>query len=246
MNKSGNVVLIIEDEPKIRRFLRIGFEMKGYSVFEAENGAEGVKIATSNSPDLIILDLVLSDLPGTEVLERIRLSSNAPVIVVSAISSVDEKIRLLQAGADDYLVKPFSMPELVERGSATLRRYFKSPTDSSVMRAGPLSIDFVSRAVALNNNPVTLTRKEYRLLHILAMHVGLPVSHEHLLAKIWNGSRSGIQHLRILVRNLREKIEADPDNPQLLITDSGIGYRLQNPRETSPSRENQALPEPGS
>jgi two-component system KDP operon response regulator KdpE len=210
MNKPSNVVLLIDDEPKIRRFLRAGFELHGFSVLEAESAADGLKAATFNAPDLIILDLALPDLHGTEVLERLRSWSNVPIIILSVVSDEDEKVRLLQAGADDYVVKPFGMAELLARSEA------------------PLSIDLVGRTVSLNKNPIRLTRKEYRLLHILATHVGLVVTHDQLLKEIWSGNqRDNIQYLRILVRKLRQKIETDPNHPRLLVTESGVGYRLQ-------------------
>jgi two-component system, OmpR family, KDP operon response regulator KdpE len=229
MNKPANVVLLIDDEPKIRRFLRAGFELNGFSVLEAENAAEALKMATFTTPDLIVLDLNLPDLHGAEVLDRLRSWSNVPIIVLSVISAEEEKVRLLQSGADDYVVKPFGMAELLARSEAALRRYFKTATENPVVVAGPLSIDLVSRLVMLDKDPVRLTRKEYRLLHVLAVHVGLVVTHDQLLKEIWTGNqRDNIQYLRILVRKLRQKIEADPNHPRLLITESGVGYRLQN------------------
>jgi two-component system KDP operon response regulator KdpE len=235
MNKPSNIVLLIDDEPKIRRFLRAGFELDGFTVLEAENAAEGLKTATFSPPDLIVLDLGLPDLHGSEVLERIRSWSNVPIIVLSVVSSEEEKVRLLQAGADDYVVKPFGMAELLARSEAALRRYFKSVTENPVVTAGPLSVDLVTRTVSLNDTRINLTRKEYRLLHILAMHVGLVVTHDQLLKDIWTGNqRDNIQYLRILVRKLRQKIETNPDQPRLLVTESGVGYRLQNRFEPSP------------
>ncbi|APG12963.1 two-component system KDP operon response regulator KdpE [Bradyrhizobium elkanii] len=229
MSKPANVVLLIDDEPKIRRFLRAGFELNSFAVLEAENATEALKLATFSSPDLIVLDLALPDLHGAEVLERIRAWSNVPIIILSVAAGEDGKVRLLQAGADDYVVKPFGMAELLARSEAALRRYFKSATENPVVVAGPLSVDLVTRTVSLNNNLVRLTRKEYRLLHVLAMHVGLVVTHDQLLKDIWNGNqRDNIQYLRILVRKLRQKIEADPNQPRLLVTESGVGYRLQN------------------
>src|ERR1700732_3376256 len=228
MNKPSNLVLLIEDEPKIRRFLRAGFEIHGFSVLEAENARDGLKAATFNAPDLIILDLALPDLHGTEVLERLRSWSNVPVIVLSVVSDASEKVRLLQAGGDDYVVKPFGMAELLARAEAALRRYFKSATENPVVTAGPLSVDLVTRTVSLDKQQIRLTRKEYRLLHILATHVGLVVTHDQLLKDIWSGNqRDNIQYLRILVRKLRQKIETDPNHPRLLVTESGVGYRLQ-------------------
>ncbi|NEU94413.1 response regulator [Bradyrhizobium uaiense] len=234
MSKPRNLVLLIDDEPKIRRFLRAGFEIHGFSVGEAENAADGLKIATFNAPDLVILDLGLPDLHGSETLERLRSWSNVPVIVLSVESDEDEKVRLLQAGADDYVVKPFGMAELLARSDAALRRYFKSATENPVVVVGPLSVDLVSRTVSLNQTRIKLTRKEYRLLHVLAVHVGLVVTHDQLLKEIWTGNqRDNIQYLRILVRKLRQKIEADPNQPRLLVTESGVGYRLENRMETS-------------
>src|SRR6202022_354434 len=234
MNKPRNLVLLIEDEPKIRRFLRAGFEIHGFSVLEAENAADGLKAATFNALDLVILDLALPDLHGTEVLERLRSWSNVPVIVLSVMSDENEKVRLLQAGADDYVVKPFGMAELLARSEAALRRYFKSATENPVVVAGPLSVDLVGRTVSLNKSQIKLTRKEYRLLHILATHVGLVVTHDQLLREIWSGNqRDNIQYLRILVRKLRQKIETDPNDPRLLVTESGVGYRLQALLENS-------------
>ncbi len=233
MSKSVNVVLIIDDEPKIRRFLRAGFELHGFEVHEAENAAEGLKVATFNAPDLIVLDLDLPDLHGGEVLERIRSWSNVPIIILSVESSEEQKVRLLTLGADDYVVKPFGMAELLARSEAALRRYFKSATESSVVVAGPLSVDLVTRSVSLRNQQIRLTRKEYRLMHILATHVGLVVTHDQLLKEIWTGNqRDNIQYLRILVRKLRQKIESDPNDPRLLITESGVGYRLQSRLES--------------
>src|ERR1700691_421768 len=228
MNRPANNVLLIEDESKIRRFLRAGFELQGYAVIEAENAADGLKAATFSAPDLIILDLNLPDLHGSEVLERIRSWSNVPVIILSIVSDEDEKVRLLQSGADDYVVKPFGMAELLARAEAALRRYFKTATENPIVMAGPLSVDLVGRTVSLNKSQIRLTRKEYRLLHILAMHVGLVVTHDQLLREIWSGNqRDNIQYLRILVRKLRQKIETDPNHPRLLVPESGVGSRLQ-------------------
>jgi two-component system, OmpR family, KDP operon response regulator KdpE len=234
MSKPSNIVLLIDDEPKIRRFLRAGFELDGYTVLEAENAADALKMATFSPPDLIILDLALPGLHGMEVLDRIRSWSNVPIIILSVLSNEEDKVRLLQAGADDYVVKPFGMAELLARSEAALRRYFKSATENPIVTAGPLSIDLVSRTVSLNKSRIKLTRKEYGLLHILAMHVGLVVTHDQLLKEIWSGNQhENIQYLRILVRKLRQKIEADPNHPRLLVTESGVGYRLQNRLETS-------------
>ena len=225
-------VLVIDDEAQIRRFLRAGFELHDYTVLEAENAAAGLRTATTEKPDLIILDLNLPDLDGSEVLERIRSWSNVPVIVLSIQADEHEKVRLLKLGADDYVVKPFGISELLARGEAALRRHLRGTDKNPVVRAGPLSIDLVSRVVTLNGKRVHLTRKEYGLLHTLATHVGLVMTHQQLIREIW-GSRAGnIQYLRILVRKLRQKVEVDPTRPLLIISESGVGYRLdQGPTE---------------
>ena len=227
MSKPANVVLVIDDEPQIRRFLRAGFELHGFSVQEAENAADGLKSATLSPPDLIILDLQLPDIEGADVLERLRSWSNVPVIVLSIRSDEEEKVRLLRLGADDYVVKPFGMAELLARSDAALLRYFKSKTEDPVVTAGPLTIDLAARSVSINRIRIQLTRKEYRLLHMLATHVGLVVTHQQLLKEIWGSNQMhNIQYLRILVRKLRQKIETDPNHPRVLLTESGVGYRL--------------------
>jgi len=219
-------VLVIDDEAQIRRFLRAGFELHGFTVLEAENAAAGLKAATMTPVDLIILDLNLPDLEGSEVLERIRSWSNVPVIVLSIHADEHEKVRLLKLGADDYVVKPFGISELLARGDAALRRHLRSTNRDPVVRAGPLSIDLVSRMVTLSGKRVQLTRKEYALLHGLAAHAGLVVTHQQLIREIWGGHAGNIQYLRILVRKLRQKVEVDPTRPAMIVSESGVGYRL--------------------
>jgi two-component system, OmpR family, KDP operon response regulator KdpE len=219
-------VLVIDDEPQIRRFLRAGFELHGFSVLEGEDAAVGLRAATIDKPDLIILDLNLPDLEGSEVLERIRSWSNVPIIVLSIEADEQEKVRLLKLGADDYVVKPFGISELLARSEAALRRHLRSTNREPVVKAGPLSIDLVSRVVTLEGKRVQLTRKEYTLLHALAMHAGLVMTHQQLLREIWGSHAGNIQYLRILVRKLRQKVEIEPTQPRLIISESGIGYRL--------------------
>lgn len=227
-------VLVIDDEAQIRRFLRAGFELHGFTVLEAENAAAGLKAATMTAVDLIILDLNLPDLEGSEVLERIRSWSNVPVIVLSIHADEHEKVRLLKLGADDYVVKPFGISELLARGDAALRRHLRSTNRDPVVRAGPLSIDLVSRMVTLNGKRVQLTRKEYALLHGLATHAGLVVTHQQLIREIWGGHTGNIQYLRILVRKLRQKVEVDPTRPLLIVSESGVGYRLDQGAAANP------------
>jgi two-component system KDP operon response regulator KdpE len=232
MSRARPTVLIIDDEPQLRRFLRAGFELAGFAVREAETAEEGLKSATLKMSDLILLDLGLPDREGVEVLDQIRSWSNVPVIVLSARSDEDEKVHLFQRGADDYVTKPFGMSELLARSEAALRRYFKSATESSVVLAGPLSVDLATRKVSLGPKRVNLTRKEYRLIELLATHAGNVVTHQHLLKEIWGpGYVHNVQYLRILVRKARNKIERDPARPTILISESGVGYRLQTETE---------------
>jgi two-component system KDP operon response regulator KdpE len=221
-------VLVIDDEAQIRRFLRAGFELHDYTVLEAENATLGLRSAMIEKPDLIILDLNLPDLEGSEVLERIRSWSNVPIIVLSIQANELEKVRLLKLGADDYVVKPFGISELLARGEAALRRQLRSTNRDPVVRTGPLSIDLVSRLVTMNGKRVQLTRKEYILLHALATHAGLVMTHQQLIKEIWGNRAGNIQYLRILVRKLRLKIELDPTRPLLLVSESGVGYRLSH------------------
>jgi two-component system KDP operon response regulator KdpE len=219
-------VLVINDEAQIRRVLRAGFELHGFSVLEAESAMVGLRAATMNKPDLVILDLNLPDLEGSEVLERIRSWSNVPVIVLSIQSDEREKVRLLKLGADDYVVKPFGISELLARGEAALRRNLRGTNREPVVSAGALAIDLVSRAVTSNGRRVQLTRKEYALLQRLATHVGLVVTHQQLIRDIWGDHAGNIQYLRILVRKLRQKVEIDPIRSPLIVSESGVGYRL--------------------
>jgi two-component system KDP operon response regulator KdpE len=228
MSKSPNSVLVIDDEPQIRRFVSAGLELHGFSVKEAGTGAAGLNTAAHMQPDVIVLDLGLPDMSGIEVLESVRAWSNVPVIVLSIEAAEEQKVMLLKLGADDYIVKPFGIAELAARCEAALRRYHKSADKNPIVRTGPLMIDLVSRSVMLGEERITLTRKEYRLLHILASHLGLVVTHQQLIKDIWGRSQGdNVQYLRMLVRKLRQKIEVDSNQPKFLMTESGVGYRLE-------------------
>jgi len=204
-----------------------GLKSYGYSVCQLENDSTGLDAMFRVRPDLIILDPDLLEMSGIELLQTIRSLSNVPVIVLSIQAEEDQKVHLLRSGADDYMVKPFGIAELAARCEAALRRYHKAADKDPVVRTGPLTIDLVSRAVTLDGRYVTLTRREYRLLHLLASHLGLVINHNQLIKDIWgNSSPNSVQYLRTLVGKLRHKIEADPSHPKLLISESGVGYRL--------------------
>jgi two-component system KDP operon response regulator KdpE len=227
MPKPANKILVIDDEPQIRRFVAAGLDLYGYMVTEAENGVAGLNTAARLRPDLIILDLALPDMSGLQVLTTVRSWSNIPVIVLSIEVAEEQKVRLLRTGADDYMAKPFGVDELAARCEAALRRYHKTTEKDPVVQTGPLTIDLVTRAVTLHGQHVTLTRKEYQLLHLLASHLGLVITHDQLIKDLWgNSSPDNIQYLRTLVRQVRQKLEANPSQPTLLISESGVGYRL--------------------
>ena len=227
MNSSQPVVLIIDDEVQIRRFLRAGFELEQFSVLEAENAEVGLRTATLRAVDLIVVDLGLPDFDGASIVERVRSWSTVPIIVLSVRSSEDEKVRLLELGADDYVVKPFGMAELLARARAALRRQTRGSSGNPVVTIGHLTINLATRSVSIGGDRLQLSPKEYRLLHVLAQHAGNVVTHQHLLKEVW-----GIQHvedahyLRIFVRKLRKKIERDATRPRILLTELGVGYRL--------------------
>ncbi len=228
MSKAQRAVLVIDDEPHIRRFVRAGFEQEGFCVREAGSAAAGLTSVADEKPDLIILDLGLPDMHGDEVLERVRASSSVPIIVFSVEADERQKVHLLRLGADDYVVKPCGIGELLARADATLRRYVRGAVKASIVRAGPLSMDLVTHVVMLGNARVRLTRKEYSLLRALAADVGVAVPHQQLLKEIWGVHHlQKTQYLRILVRQTRSKIEVDPGNPKILTTESGVGYRLE-------------------
>src|SRR5205807_803660 len=185
MTEANPVVLVVDDEGQIRRFLRAGLELDRFSVQDAETGADAVRCATLTPPDLVILDLGRPDMDGAEVLERLRAWSSVPIIVLSVRSNEAEKVRLLENGADDYVVKPFGMAELLARAHAAMRRHVRVSTGEPVVRVGPLAIDLAARIVSINGARVMLTPKEYRLLQLLAQHAGNVVTHQLLLKEVW-------------------------------------------------------------
>ncbi|HEY8993063.1 MAG TPA: response regulator [Lacunisphaera sp.] len=223
---SSATLLIIDDEKQIRRLLRITLETGGYQVREAENGTLGLQEAAHQAPDGIILDLGLPDLDGTEVIRRLREWSRVPVLVLSVRESEDDKIAALDAGADDYLTKPFGSRELLARVRAILRRT-PGTQDPAVVRIGDIEADLAARIVRRAGNEVRLTAKEYALFKLLVQHRGKVVTHRQILRELWGpAAEERTDYLRVHMTHLRQKLEVDPHSPRHLKTDAGIGYRL--------------------
>jgi two-component system KDP operon response regulator KdpE len=227
---SGARILVVDDEPQIRRFLRLGLEGHGYAVHEATTAEAALRAAAAAPPELVVLDLGLPDREGFAVLERLREWSRAPVIVLSVRSREAEKVRALELGADDSVVKPFGMPELLARIRAALRRAADTAEPVPEFRVGGLEVDLVRRLVRVEGAEVRLSPKQYRLLQILVAHAGKVVTHRQLLGAIWGAAHADdVQYLRVFVKKLRARIEADPARPAYLLTELGVGYRLRTP-----------------
>ncbi len=227
MNEIHRAVLIIDDEAMIRRSLRAGFELQGFAVDEAETAAEGIRLARLKPRDLVTLDLGLPDMDGAEIVRNLRAWSDVPLIVLSVRADEQEKVRLLELGADDYVVKPFGMAELLARSRAAMRRRVRTQPGQSEITVGKLAIDPQLRTVMVAGTRIAVTPKEYRLLDLLAQHAGNVVTHHHLLQCIWGPDHLGDTHyLRMLVRKLRQKIERDSTQPRILLTVPNTGYRL--------------------
>lgn len=223
-------ILVVDDEPQIRRFLRLGLEGHGYAVLEAATAEAALRVAVAEQPELVVLDLGLPDREGFEVLSALREWSRVPVLVLSVRSREGEKVRAFELGADDYVVKPFGMAELLARIKAALRRRIEAEVPQPVFRVGGLEVDLARRIVRVDEAEIRLSPKQYRLLQILVSHAGKVVTHRQLLSDIWGAAhRDDIQYLRVFVRKLRRRIEADPARPRYLLTELGVGYRLRTP-----------------
>jgi two-component system KDP operon response regulator KdpE len=219
-------ILIVDDEPQIRRLLRVTLEGNGYRVIDATTGNEGLLQAAQCRPDVILLDLGLPDLDGIAVLKRLREWSHVPVIILSVRDREDDKIRALDSGADDYVTKPFAAGELLARLRAAVR-HSQGNAGASTFHAGHLEIDFAARMVRRRGREIKLTPTEYALLRLLAIHSGKVLTHRHLLSEVWGAQAVTQTHyLRVHIAHLREKIEEDPSQPKLIITEPAVGYRL--------------------
>jgi two-component system, OmpR family, KDP operon response regulator KdpE len=220
-------ILVVDDERPIRRFLSASLGSR-YTILEAENGEDAIQAAAVNHPDVIILDLGLPDMDGIEVTRRLREWTEVPVIVISVRDSEQDKVAALDAGADDYLTKPFGTSELLARIRVALRRSNKSEIESVVYQNDDLLVDFMKREVRVKDQAVTLTPTEYSILQTLVNHAGKVLTHQQLIKKVWGGNYEVDAHLlRVNVSNLRRKIESDPLKPQHIITEPGVGYRLK-------------------
>ena len=221
-------VLIIDDEPAIRKLLRMGLSTQGYDILEAPNGKTALELLAQN-PGLILLDLGLPDIQGLELLRIIRARNESiPIVVLSSREDETGKVEALDLGADDYVTKPFGMDELFARMRAALRHQLQVKGERPVFRLGDLSVDLVRRIVKLRDKEVKLSPKEYDLLRVLVQHAGKVLTHKFLIGKLWN-EMIDPQYLRVYMRQLRKKIEDDPERTQYILTETGIGYRLRAP-----------------
>ena len=224
MNSS---ILLIEDEAHIRSFLRISLEAHGYVVFETRSGEAGLALAGEMQPQLVILDLGLPDLDGQQVIKRFREWSEVPILVLSVRNDENEKVRALDAGANDYITKPAGISELMARVRVLLRTRESQDSDSTVYERKGLRIDLPRREVRLDGKPVRVTRKEYELLRLLVRAAGRVLTHQHLLRELWGpGFTNETHYLRVLVSGLRQKLGDDPADPHYIVTEQGVGYRL--------------------
>jgi two-component system KDP operon response regulator KdpE len=221
-------VLVVDDEPPIRKLLRMGLATANYAILEAPNGKSALTLLAEN-PDLVILDLGLPDMDGHELLRTIRSrNEQVPIVVLSSRGDEAGKVRALDFGADDYVTKPFGMDELLARLRAALRHQLQVHGERPVFRLGDLSVDLVRRIVKVGEKDIKLSPKEYDLLRLLVQHAGKVLTHKFLLRELWD-DLTDAQYLRVYVRQLRQKIEADPERPQYIQTETGIGYRLRSP-----------------
>jgi len=220
-------VLVVDDEPPIRKLLRMGLNTQGYEILEAPNGKTALKLVEQN-PDLIILDLGLPDIEGHELLRMVRgRNEGVPIVVLSSRGDEAGKVLALDLGADDYVTKPFGMNELLARIRTALRHQLQVHGERPIFRTGDLSVDLVRRIVKVGDREVKLSPKEYELLRVLVQHAGKVLTHKLLIGELWDETVDA-QYLRVYVGQLRKKIEADPEQPQYILTETGIGYRLRS------------------
>jgi two-component system, OmpR family, KDP operon response regulator KdpE len=220
-------VLVVDDEPAIRRFLRTSLGAQGYQVSEAESGGAALESMRRDKPDVLVLDLGLPDIDGFDVIRQLREGgSAAPIIVLSSRTDEAGKVRALDLGADDYVTKPFGVEELLARLRTALRHRLQEQGERPIFKSADLSVDLVRRIVTVRGAEVKLSPREYDVLRLLVAHAGKVLTHRFILREVW-GAETDVQYLRIYIRALRQKIESDPDRPQLIVTEQGVGYRLR-------------------
>lgn len=223
-------ILVVDDEPQIRKFLRISLNAHGYTVVEAARGEDGIAQCATEQPDLVVLDLGLPDLDGQQVIARIREWSKVPILVLSVRAGEDEKVRALNNGAYDYVTKPFGIAELIARVRVGLRAHAVDEITPSTVRAGPLVIDLPARTVTRDGVPVKLSKKEFEILRLLVVNAGRVLTHQYLLQEVWGPAQVAETHyLRIYVGHLRQKLDDSPDDPRYIVTEPGVGYRFVAP-----------------
>jgi two-component system KDP operon response regulator KdpE len=228
VSTGGHTVLVVDDEPPIRKLLRMGLVTEGYEVLEAPNGKSALELMAQR-PDVIILDLGLPDMQGLDLLHTLRdRGEHAAIVVLSSRGDESGKVEALDSGADDYVTKPFGMNELLARMRAALRHQLQVQGERPVFRVGDLSVDLVRRIVKTRDAEVKLSPKEYDLLRLLVQHAGKVLTHKFLIGELWDQTTDA-QYLRVYVRQLRHKIEPDPERPEYVLTETGVGYRLRSP-----------------
>jgi two-component system, OmpR family, alkaline phosphatase synthesis response regulator PhoP len=250
-NESRHRILVVDDEPRMIHFIRLNLEHDGFQVFEAANGLQALQQVRDTLPDLVLLDVAMPELDGFETLRLLREISSVPVIMLTARTDEDDRVRGLELGADDYVTKPFSPRELVSRVRAVLRRAeIASPAEKAAIQVDDrLSLNFDRREILVDGKPVKLRPTEYRLLYHLVQNAGWVVPHDQLLAKVWGYEyREETHYLRLYINYLRQKLEKDPANPRYILTERGVGYRFVDFRRAAADpaqKPPQAGPEKG-
>lgn len=230
-------ILVVDDEPKIRMFIRANLQARGYDVYLAQDGVEALDMAARVLPDVVVLDVVMPRMDGIEVCRRIREWADTPIIILSVKEDEELKVKALDSGADDYITKPFSLEELLARIRVALRHAAGATLPARVVfTAGDLEVDMTSRVVSLGGRPVKLTRTEYELLAYLINNIGKVLSHDEILRNVWGPEYGGeSEYVRVFVGQLRRKIEDDPSNPRFILTVPRVGYRFVNPEQPPPA-----------
>ncbi len=227
MTQSPPRILVVDDEPTIRRFLRTSLSAQGYLVQEAFDGPSALLSLRRNPADVLVLDLGLPEMDGFEVIRRLRDAGSAlPIVVLSVRADEAGKVKALDLGADDYVTKPFGIDELLARIRTAMRHRLQQEGERPLFKSGDLSVDLVRRIILVGDQEVKLTPREYDLLRLLIAHAGKVLTHKFILREVW-GAETDVQYLRIYVRTLRQKLEADPEQPKLILTEQGVGYRLR-------------------